>query len=225
MLFLSCLTLSCQAFATSAAGDCVINNGNAIVVWTAFDDINGYIHVYGATGTVSQNSSNWTSQELSIDTNGSYYVTQPRLAICEATGDAVAIWQYYDDNTGLLRVGAATLPAGTSTWSNHLVSDSLNQQGLSSFDGQAFVDANGNVLITWSAYDQNNSDYDVLAATAVISGTTTTWGNSFVLPGGTAPLATRKTMQNNNKPSKGPKLAPPNPMKERCPPVKMGKRK
>ncbi len=224
MIFLSCLSLSCQAFATSTAGDCKVNDGNAIVVWTQFDDINGYLHVYGAKGDVTANSSTWAVQEISVDTGGSFYITEPRLFICEATGDALALWQYYDDNTGLLRVGGATVPAASTTWTSHLVSDSTNQQGVSAFDGQASVDASGNGIVTWTAYNLTTSDYDVLGATVAISGSPT-WSSSFVLPGGTTPLMAKKTPYAAAKPKDGPKVSPPHPLHERKPPVKMGKRK
>lgn len=224
MLLLSCLTLlASQTFATSASGDCKVFDGNAVVVWTAFDDVNGYLHVYGASGDVTANSSTWDVQELSIDTNGSYYVTDPMLFMCESTGDAIAIWQYYDDNTSLLRVGGATLPGGSTTWTNHLISDSTNQQGLYEFDGRAHVDANGNVLVVWSAYNLTTSDYDVLGAKGVISASPT-WGNSFVIPSGATPLMAKKIQ--TGKPAKGnPKVAPAHPIKERTPPVKIGRGK
>lgn len=226
-LLLACFSLlTCQAFATSAAGHCKVFDGNAIVTWTDFDDINGYLHVWGATGDVTASSSTWTVQELSIDTNGSYYITEPRLHLCESTGDVIALWQYYDDNTGLLRVGGAVLPSGTTTWSTHLISDSTNQQGLMEFDGMASVDATGNIIITWSAYNLTTSDYDVLGATAVISGGSTTWNNSFVIPSGATPLMAKKPLASSAKPTKGnPKIAPSHPIKDRKPPVKVGKRK
>ena len=227
ILLLACLSLfSCEAFATSAAGHCKVFNGNAIVTWTDFDDVNGFIHVWGATGAVTANSNTWTVQELSIDTLGSYYVTEPHLYLCESTGDVIALWQYYDDNTGLLRVGGATLPSGSSTWSIHLVSDSTNQQGLMDFDGTASVDATGNIIITWSSYNLTTADYDVLGATAVIAGGNTTWNNSFVIPSGAAPLMAKRSLAQTSKPSKGnPKVAPAHPIKDRKPPVKTGKRK
>ena len=227
-LLTSCLSLlTAQAFATSAAGDCKVFDDTAIVTWTEFDDINGYIHVYGATGDVGTNSSTWTAQELSVDPVGSFYMTAPRLFMSEVTGDVIALWQYYDDNTGLLRVGGAVLPVGTTTWSTQLVSDSTNQQGLAEFDGRASFDANGNILVTWSSYDLTLNDYDVLGATAVLASGTTTWNNSFVIPGGTVPFTANTANKFAAKPpkSKNPKIAPANPMKDRKPPAKVGKQR
>lgn len=168
-------------FATSNAGGCKLYNGIAFVTWVTQDN-EGSCHVWGATGPISQDPNTWTAQEISIPGVLATNIPTPSLYLDSNTGNVLSIWQYYDTDLAIMRIAAATLPFSAPSWTSHVLSDVTSE--ISGFgDQNASIDPFGNFMVTWSAYNPTSELYVVRAATGAISGITTTWNPSFILPG------------------------------------------
>lgn len=168
------LALCCnQLVADGAFGQCMVySNGTVITTWQAIDtSLNTTI--IGAIGSTSTSPSTWTQTILSsgISDTGN---TNVRL-FSSANDDVVILWQYPDVN-GNYFVAASLLPAGKTTWTSTTLSTSDFTVILS--DQMASIDANGNILATWTARDNSSNAVQLFGATAVM-GVGSTWSSQF----------------------------------------------
>jgi hypothetical protein len=214
-LVLSCLfllTCSAKIFAYSNAGTCKLYNGTVFVTWFTVD-VDGNAHIWASTGPVSDPSS-WTAQEVSIGGVGSNNVSIPNLHLDKNSGNVFADWEYWDSDLSIMRNAAAVFPFGASSWSYQAISDVTTEES-GFFDSHGDVDEDGNLIVTWSAFNSETSNLVVRCATGTIDGTTVTWNDSFIVPGAD-PLANKKAAAqmkkalNKQVPEKKPlvKLAP-----------------
>lgn len=82
--------------------------GNAVAVWTRFDNVNGYFVVQAATRPVA---GNWTNlQDLTNPVTDFGFVPVVRV---DALGNAIAVW--FDLNNDLVQ--SRSLPFGSLVWS------------------------------------------------------------------------------------------------------------
>lgn len=158
-----------EAWAAKAnPGQCICLNGTAARVWLS-KDAEGKPQVQGSFGFISDMPNAWTSQTISGNAETTQY-TKPFL-FSSVNGDVAAVWQYLDTN-GIFFVEAAILPAGASSWITHTLSPSGQTAGCC--DQTAFIDADGNILITWSSCILKTNQKIVLAVTGtIISGIVT----------------------------------------------------
>ena len=136
--------------------------GNAMVVWTQFDSISGFYDAWvnrydydilTATGS-------WGTAELIEGNDGD--VNGAEIAI-SATGNAFAVWQQLDANTGLLNVHAVRYEAGA--WGTAVTIEASTNNA---YEPHVAMDSAGNALVVWEQSDGTRnaiwaSRYDVVS--------------------------------------------------------------
>ncbi len=182
--------------ANSNAGTCRLIDGTIVTTWLT-QDPDGPWQVWAATGSIGADPSTWITQEVTVSGATCISITTPTLFINETSGHAVSTWQYFDQSANVQRIAAAVLPAGTTTWVSQAVSD-ITSESSNGSDQTVSLDNDGNIMVTWSAFNASVQTSVVRAATGTISGTTTTWNNSFLLPGAGYPDLAAKTAAATN---------------------------
>jgi len=138
------------------------NNGDAFVVWSQYDDdfwANVWARRYDA------GSDSWGSP-VQLDLADFTDDLFPQVA-ADANGNAFAIWQQYDDDTGFDNIRANRYEAGTG-WTGSAPVDTTNDDDT--FLPQIAMDDNGNAVAVW---EQTYTD-------PVFGGFyETIWGNRF----------------------------------------------
>lgn len=161
--------------AYSTAGACKAFSGNVYTTWLELDGSSN-LHVWAASGLITDTPDLWTIQEISVGGNTST-VTVPYL-YSNVVGDMVAVWQYYDVTDGIMKVAAARLAYPGTTWVSDIISDSMTETG-GFYDESASIDADGNIIVTWTSFDPSTSTAVDRGVTGSIGGS---WGSTFVLP-------------------------------------------
>ena len=171
-LFLCLMILFCDyAMADAGSGQCKVTGDGQVVAAWLHSDSDGNTTVIGATGSISDDPSLWSTTTLS--TGLSSVENSSPFIFSNANGDVVVLWQYPDSNSNYF-VAAAMLPVGTTTWNIATISSDSEDAGF--FDQMASIDESGNILATWSVYDVNADQFSLRGATAVM-GADTTWNS------------------------------------------------
>lgn len=202
---LSCLCLlsfTGKMYAFSTAGTCKVQGTTVYLTWIEQD--NDGSHVFASTGDVTASPSTWSSQEITVNGVGVGNVTIPHLYI-NSVGNALAVWEYYDGTANKSFVGASVLDSGT--WTSQRISDNNDEICIFS-DEIGTIDDDGNMVVTWTSYDESTENAFVRCAIGLVFNETITWDNSFTIPAG-GPLA----MAKKTAPAKKP-LPKPNPKKK-----------
>jgi hypothetical protein len=177
--FLCSFSLHLAASSNVNAGTSKLYRGTAYTTWLS-QDATGLSHVWVTWGTVGSDPSTWTTQEITIMTSGPSNNTIPNLYSDPGSGHVFALWQFFDSDLNIMRVAAAVLPYGASTWTSQAISD-VTTEASGYGDNYGAVDIDGNILATWTAFNANTSTYVVRGALATISGTTVTWQPTFTI--------------------------------------------
>ncbi len=151
-----------------------IYSGNIVSVWQDLDENTDTI-VDSAIGPLATPDA-WIYTTLATGFTGGGFNQEPFLFNNGKTGDAVALWQYADNENNIW-IGAATLPSGATGWS---ITSFSSNNNIGTFNDQvAAIDENGNVTVTWTAY---NSDFStcIIGVTGTTS-PTVSWGTPFTL--------------------------------------------
>lgn len=187
MLIISCLSVflvgaSAKIYAAGNAGSTIIYNGTVISTYFT-QDSNSVCHVWGTVGSISADPTTWASQDMSISGVSSPTITQPILTIDPSTGNAICTWEYYDPSLNIMRVAAAVLPAGSSTWTSpsQVISD-VTTESSGSGDQSVSIDASGDIIVTWSAYNKTSQISVIRAVTATLTDGVAYWNSSFTMP-------------------------------------------
>ncbi len=170
------------------------------ITWVTYDD-EGLSHAMAASGPLNDSGS-WIAQEISIDPAGSDEITQPILFIDPTTETVLALWEYWDSTYNTMLVGGATTVGIGGTWTSRLISD---QNPTFEYSGEgdqlASIDEQGNLIVTWSAYNLETGSSIARAAvgTLIVSddSATISWTSSFIIPGGS--VASKAAITQKNK--------------------------
>jgi hypothetical protein len=101
----------------------------------------------------------------------SYPYTYTPVFKMNATGGAVAIWQYWDSTTFNTYIVAATLPflSGYNGWTVTVLSTASENTAFEDYDVD--IDDTGNIIATWTTLLSGDTVTRVRTATGSISGT------------------------------------------------------
>jgi hypothetical protein len=121
--------------------------GDAIVVWTYYDDIDHHFLVQAdrrLAGGV------WEAP-VQLSAFGQA-AAGPQVAF-DAQGDAIAVWDRYDGSHSIVQ--ASRLPAGSPVW--ELPAYNLSAAGGDAKDEQVALDSQGDAIAVWDRYDGSHS--------------------------------------------------------------------
>lgn len=152
--------------ANAAFAQVRIFDGTVIGTFSGTDTVNQVPTAEGIIGNIANDPTTWITTRLSTTTD--YVISGPAIA-SNSLGDVIVIYEYFDTVNNLSQVAVAMLPTGTTTWIINTVSDGNSFANNSDHTGS--IDDLGNVVVTWSAFNPNTSQQQVLCATSVISPT------------------------------------------------------
>jgi mRNA-degrading endonuclease HigB of HigAB toxin-antitoxin module len=129
------------------------NNGNAIIVWSQYDGSSKQIflseyrdstwsHPNSLSDNISLDGSTTTGHQVSMDNNG----------------NAIIVWSQYDGSSKQIFLSEYR----NGTWSHpNSLSDNISPDGETAISPQVAMDSNGNAIIVWSQYYDDNSYYRI----------------------------------------------------------------
>lgn len=151
-------TISESALDSVHASVAIDQAGNGIAIWK--DVENDRIKV----ANYNQSLATWSS--VVTISPSIQMASKPSISIVPSTGNAVAIWRYFNGTVHL--TAGATYTFSTSTWSSSTI---LSILGESIDDLKVVVDSLGNAVAVWRRF--NGPDDIIIRASSYDSGTNT----------------------------------------------------
>jgi len=171
------LSVANSAFCQSAGGTVsYLSGGNIVAAWVTVDNV-GNTTIVGATGTVSEAPTSWN--ETTVSASLSSTNNNSPAIYANSNGDVLVLWEYINPNDSNAYIGAAVLPSGGSSWTVAQVS--LNTEYAGIFDQYASIDSDGNMLVTWSSYNESFTEQTARGATSTVSGSSS-WSTFDIYP-------------------------------------------
>jgi hypothetical protein len=121
-------------------------NGNAIVVW--YQNVGYPFHIWSNRYTASTGL--WGGA-APIQTDPSGNAIEPQVAI-NASGNAVVVWQQYDDVGGRYNIWSNRYTASTGLWGTPEMIET-DDSGWTYMTPQVAIDADGNAVAVWHQSD------------------------------------------------------------------------
>jgi len=174
MAILSCCIITVLCARNPGFSDSKVTSNQVITV-SQVRDVYDNLIIQAVVGAVGSDPATWMATTLS-DGVSAINNSAPSIA-ANALGDIVVTWMYID-SVGVSQIAASILFHGTTIWYSATVS---NGRGSASYADQVgSLNANGNAIVTWTAYRPETNTNEVLGVTALLS-TSTIWSAPFVI--------------------------------------------
>lgn len=146
----------------------VDDSGNAISVWRQWDGV--YDSIWANTYTVA--TGDWGTADV-IETNDGDSPDDPKVAVA-SNGDAIAVWEQYDDTYHSIWVNHYTAETGNWDGAAQIV-DVIEGLPTSSTSLQVAVNDSGDAILIWSQDDGTGTENKNIYAKYYTAGV---WGST-----------------------------------------------